>query len=251
MMTITLLLFLLCTTSLTHKIRVYNNCPFEIAIGVQSNGDKGPAPEDGGFRLPSYRTRDFPVSHAWAGRLWARTGCNEAGHCETGDCGSKIQCRGSGGIPPASLAEITFDGADGKDFYDVSLVDGYNLPIAMFPLEGTTGTGAGGKYDCGRAGCFTDLNAICPHELSIKNNAGWTIACKSACEAFKTDQYCCRGEHRFPHTCKPATWPKDYSAIFKQACPDAYSYAYDDTLSTFTCRSASTGTSAYQVTFCP
>jgi hypothetical protein len=34
---------------------------------------------------------------------------------------------------------------------------------------------------------------------------------------------------------------------FKAACPDAYSYNYDDPTSTFTCGTGSN----YQVTFCP
>jgi hypothetical protein len=29
------------------------------------------------------------------------------------------------GVPPASLAEFTLSAADGLDYYDVSLVDGY------------------------------------------------------------------------------------------------------------------------------
>ena len=36
-----------------------------------------------------------------------------------------------------SLAEFTFDGHGGQDYYDVSLVDGYNLPIAIYLIDGT------------------------------------------------------------------------------------------------------------------
>uniref|UniRef100_M8CCG5 Thaumatin-like protein n=1 Tax=Aegilops tauschii TaxID=37682 RepID=M8CCG5_AEGTA len=36
--------------------------------------------------------------------------------------------------------------------------------------------------------------------------------------------------------------------FFKTACPRAYSYAYDDATSTFTCAG---GVSAYAITFCP
>ncbi|VAH00857.1 unnamed protein product [Triticum turgidum subsp. durum] len=35
--------------------------------------------------------------------------------------------------------------------------------------------------------------------------------------------------------------------VFKAACPAAYSYAYDDASSTFTCSGAAT----YHITFCP
>ncbi|MGI4329182.1 thaumatin family protein, partial [Klebsiella pneumoniae] len=45
-----------------------------------------------------------------------------------------------------------------------------------------------------------------------------------------------------PDTCKPSS----YSELFKSACPHAYSYAYDDKTSTFTCAGAD-----YHITFCP
>lgn len=171
--------------------------------------------------------------------------------CCAGDCGNRIECAGAGGVPPVSLAEITFEGWGGLDYYDVSLVDGYNLPVSMVPIAGTFTGGDGGKYDCARAGCFSDLNAICPSELAQYNSGGYPVACKSACLAFNTDEYCCRGAHDQPSTCKSSDWPVNYPAIFKQACPDAYSYAYDDTSSTFTCRSRTSGSSGYEVKFCP
>nr|VDD56335.1 unnamed protein product [Brassica oleracea] len=83
--------------------------------------------------------------------------------------------------------------------------------------------------------------AICPNELSVPNG-GSVVACKSACEAFGTPQYCCTGAFDKPETCPPT----DYSRIFKTACPKAYSYAYDDATSTFTCANAN-----YSIIFCP
>lgn len=61
----------------------------------------------------------------WAGRFWARTWCNGgSNHCDTGDCGNSYECHGKGGTPPITLAEFTLKGHGGKDFYDISLVDG-------------------------------------------------------------------------------------------------------------------------------
>lgn len=207
-------------------------------------------------------------------------------------------------MPPVSLAEITFAGWGGLDYYDISLVDGYNLPIRMEPTGGFEKTNHG-KYDCNPAGCHADLNAKCPAELATKNSggetwiadikkfmqvaqarksseqlmwrawsnsyyvlhssivkstkpsylttyfshAGWTVSCMSACMKFNTDQYCCRGAHDQPHTCKARDWPVNYPAIFKSACPDAYSYAYDDETSTFTCKGKPAAN--YLITFCP
>jgi len=136
-------------------------------------------------------------------------------------------------VPPVTLAEFTLNGAGGFDFYDVSLVDGYNLPMTVVAEGGTGG-------NCTTTGCVVDLNAACPSQLKVMNS-GEDVACKSACEAFGAPQYCCNGAYSTPDTCKPSS----YSEFFKSACPRAYSYAYDDGTSTFTCASAN-----YVITFC-
>ncbi len=74
---------------------------------------------------------------------------------------------------------------------------------------------------------------------------GLTIACLSACEKYNTDAYCCRGAYNQPQACIPSNWPKNYSLFFKQACPQAYSYAYDDKTSTFFCKNTD-----YTIQFC-
>nr|ABU97465.1 thaumatin-like protein [Aleuroglyphus ovatus] len=241
---------ILAVAAADHEFRLWNNCPFQIWPGLLNNPNKA-LPLNGGFALDKYQTKSFRVPDGWAGRVWARTNCNGAGHCETGDCGNKIECHGAGGVPPVSLAEFTLDGWQGQDYYDVSLVDGYNLPIAILPIDGTFRKVGGGQYDCNQAGCKSDINAHCPAELALKNGGGATVACKSACMAFNTDEYCCRGAHNRPETCKSRDWKVNYPAIFKQSCPDAYSYAYDDTSSTFTCHSNGGIKTGYVIKFCP
>lgn len=75
-----------------------------------------------------------------------------------------------------------------------------------------------------------------------ERQGGVVVACKSACEAFGLDQYCCSGNFANPTTCRPSF----YSTIFKRACPRAYSYAFDDGTSTFTCKAYE-----YAIVFCP
>ncbi|KAJ4732067.1 hypothetical protein LUZ62_008329, partial [Rhynchospora pubera] len=145
------------------------------------------------------------------GAFWGRTGCSfdsTTGHgsCSTGDCGSgEIECKGAGAAPPATLIEFTLDGSDGKDFYDVSLVDGYNLPVMV--------EASGGSNGCAATGCVVDLNSRCPTELRI--GEGKSAACRSACEAFSKPEYCCSGEFGTPDKCQPSV----YSQVFKSACP--------------------------------
>jgi hypothetical protein len=42
-----------------------------------------------------------------------------------------LQCNGAGDARPVTLADIKLNGAGDKNFYDVSLVDGFNVPIQV------------------------------------------------------------------------------------------------------------------------
>ncbi|EXB97329.1 hypothetical protein L484_024191 [Morus notabilis] len=187
----------------------------------------------GGFALKPGQSAVYTAPLGWHGRIWGRTGCNfdknGNGKCETGSCGTLLNCTRPGD-PPTSIAEFTLGDID---FYDVSLVDGFNLPMVVKP-------NSNGKGNCSTAGCDGDLRQNCPPELQAKDD-GKVIACRSACDVFNTDDYCCRGMFGNPMTCLPT----NYSRSFKQFCPAAYSYAYDDRTSIITC----SGTD-YTVSFC-
>ncbi|PON33998.1 Thaumatin [Trema orientale] len=187
----------------------------------------------GGFALKPGQSAVYTAPPTWSGRIWARTGCNfdkdGNGKCQTGSCGTLLNCTGPGS-PPASIAEFSLNGTD---FYDVSLVDGFNLPIVVKPSNG--------KGNCSTAGCDGDLRQSCPPELQAKAADGKVVACRSACDVFNTDEYCCRGMYSNPVTCLPT----NYSRSFKQFCPQAYSFAYDDPTSIITCSEAD-----YTLTFC-
>ncbi|XP_050297163.1 uncharacterized protein LOC126736704 isoform X2 [Anthonomus grandis grandis] len=205
-----------------------------IWVGIQGNPGKEHL-SNGGFKLEQGASKSLSAADDWAGRFWSRTWCYEdrGNHCLTGDCGNKVECAGAGGTPPATLIEFTLNGYGGIDYYDISLVDGYNTMASVEPVGGS---GDGGQYSCKKAQCASNINSICPSELQIYNDdRSQVIACNSACNAFHTDVYCCSGTHNTPETCKSSDWPTDYPSMFKNACPDAYSYAYDDHKSTFTC----------------
>ncbi|KAK6947748.1 Thaumatin family [Dillenia turbinata] len=159
-------------------------------------------------------------------RIWARTGCNfdgsGLGSCQTGDCGGVLQCTAYG-QPPNTLAEYALNQFSNLDFFDISLVDGSNVPMEFTPTSGR----------CTREPrCTADVNGQCPNELKAPGG------CNNPCTVFKTDEYCCNSGN-----CGPTS----YSEYFEQKCPDAYSYPKDDQNSTFTCP---TGTN-YRVVFCP
>jgi len=155
-----------------------------------------------------------------------------------------LQCAASTGEPPATLAEWTL-AATGQDNYDVSIVDGFSLPMAI-----TTTVG------CPEPSCPTDFDATgCPDKsLQVIDSSGKVVGCKSACLATVqnntagTDSaICCTGTHNTLSTCPASGIP--YYSEFKAGCPTAYVYAYDDKAALVTC--PSTSAANYGLVFCP
>jgi len=174
-------------------------------------------------------TFDVPAGTTSA-RIWGRTGCTfdasgGQGKCNTGDCGGVVSCQGYGS-DPATLFEYGLNGYMNQDFYDISLVAGFNIPLTVTPSNSA----------CKAIGCTGDVNGNCPAQLKV------TDGCQSACNIFHQPQDCCSGDFQ-EGNCKPT----DYSRFFKAQCPQAYSYPKDDATSVFTCPS---GTSSYTVVFC-
>ncbi|CAN1731687.1 Thaumatin-like protein 1 [Linum perenne] len=100
----------------------------------------------------------------------------------------------------------------------------------------------------GRTGCNFDKNG---NGTCQTGSCGSSLKCKASGKPpaslaefslASIDYYdCCRGVYGNPVVCQPTY----YSKKFKDACPTAYSYAYDDPTSIYTC----SGTD-YVVTFC-
>lgn len=232
-------LFLLSSLSVANgaQLIIVNNCNDSVWPGILGGAGQ-PTPKDGGFLLSSGEESVIDVPEKWSGRIWARQGCNfdlsGKGTCETGDCANQLHCRGMGGAPPATVVEMTLGtSVSPLHFYDVSLVDGFNLPVSMAPV--------GGGIGCGVASCEVDLNICCPSALE-ERIGGKVVGCKSACLAMQSAKYCCTGSYANPQTCKPTL----FAHLFKAICPKAYSYAFDDSSSLNKCRA-----SRYVITFCP
>ena len=199
-----------------------------------------------GWVLPAGQSVTITTPNNLNTRFWGRTGCvfdsAGAGHCQTGDCGGLFQCKGWGTIP-ATLAEVNFDAWDGLDFYDVSMVDGSNVPMWINITRSSGGTTDKiSQNGCVPAGCTKPVD--CPSALDV-TAGGAVVGCISACARLGGDQYCCRGQWSARSACDPAKWPVDYAAVFKSAEPYAYSYADDDATSVFTC----SGVCDYRITF--
>ncbi|CAL9113712.1 unnamed protein product, partial [Musa acuminata var. zebrina] len=138
-----------------------NNCPDPVWPASLNNSDKV-ALSQTGFQLDSGASFSLDAPPAWGGHLWARHKCStdSSGRfsCLSGDCGTgQVACNGAGGAPPTTLVEFTLQGDGGKDFYDVSCVVGFNVPVGsnkdMLPSGGS---------NCDSTSCRTNINARCP-----------------------------------------------------------------------------------------
>ncbi|XP_072958423.1 protein P21-like [Typha angustifolia] len=211
-------LFLLVSLSTAATFTVINQCSYTVWAAAVPGG---------GRQLNSGETWVLNVNAGTTGgRIWARTGCsfdgNGNGQCQTGDCGGKLACTAYG-VPPNTLAEFGLNQFDNLDFFDISQVDGFNVPMNFLPTSGSCSKGPH---------CSADVTSQCPSALKAPGG------CNNPCTVFKTDEYCCNSG-----TCGPT----EYSKFFKNLCPEAYSYPKDDPTSTFTCP----GGTNYQVVFCP
>jgi len=226
------------------NITVVNNCGTQIAIGVW------PAVyANGGAFLGAGASVTFGQ---WAsgtgGRVWSRDGCVANGSgpdlCASGQCGgSGIACAGSTAAG-VTEAEINFN-ASGTDWYDVSMVDGYNNMAEMAPSNGAYTPSCSSK-----PGCPTVVN---------NGYGGSGDSCQSPCTAAEegiapysgnTAQWCCTGSFGTSATCNEGSWPAPESTYVNNlhsACNGEYAYAYDDSIGLHT---QATGPN-YTITFCP
>ncbi|XP_047330695.1 osmotin-like protein TPM-1 [Impatiens glandulifera] len=214
------LLILLSHEAKGATFEIRNNCPYTVWAAASPGG---------GRRLDRGQTWVLNVAAGTKmARIWGRTNCNfdgsGRGHCQTGDCGGVLQCTGWG-QPPNTLAEYALNQFNNLDFWDISVIDGFNIPMEFAP----TRTGPG---KCHPISCTANIIGECPNQLRTPGG------CNNPCTVFKTPQYCC--------TNGPCG-PTDLSRFFKQRCPNAYSYPQDDPTSTFTCP----GGTNYRVVFCP
>jgi hypothetical protein len=106
---------------------------------------------------------DYGLQYPWNGNVAGRTLC-ASGFCQTGDCGN-----GTGVCPtgvsfnqPATLGEITMLRNNGADSYDVSILNGTNVPMEFRPT--TTGTfnpnsASLAEFSCTAPGKTTDTGS--------------------------------------------------------------------------------------------
>ncbi|CAK8579151.1 unnamed protein product [Lathyrus sativus] len=155
----TLALFLISAQAA--RFHIVNQCPYTVWPAA--------TPYGGGVQLNPGQVwnLDIPAGTP-SGRIWGRTGCNfdrsGRGNCQTGGCGNVISCTLSG-QPPLTLAEFTLNGGNNQDYFDLSVIDGFNIPMQFAP----TSNGCNKVRTCKRKSC--------PDAYQYPSDNTKTVAC--------------------------------------------------------------------------
>ncbi|KAF3546077.1 hypothetical protein DY000_02008568, partial [Brassica cretica] len=233
-------LFILGVTS--RNITIVNECEFTVWPGIQTTAADHPF-NISGFVLKKGERREIDPPSTWKGRIWGRSRCltNTTGSfsCQTGDCNSgEIECLGNSGKPSLTLAKFNFNNSHGlNDSYEVSAVQGYNLPLLIAPQNEPT---------CTSTDCMVVTNKYCPRS-AVKEYKLSGISCVNACEKFNLPEICCESDsdNNYASAEKCQLTVDSQSQDLRRACPLAYNY--DDSSNLWKC----TNSAGYLITFCP
>lgn len=225
------------------------------------------------YKIPDGRTVE-------ATRWWPKTGCDKNGeNCKVGQ--SIGPCPEGGCAPPIdSKFEATWCVGDNcETFFNLSMVDGYTLPVSMRPKAPDNISAA-----CKPAACpsLSTRRGVCPtdedlstdgafpdlrhQDLRMRNPvSGKVTGCFSPCgkltyakafggHGFKPQDpeaayYCCKGVADTPEVCGAGpVRHTSYAKLIDEACNrQVYGWAYDDANGTHTC----TGDVTIVLTICP
>jgi hypothetical protein len=220
-------------------LRFVNECDQPIWAGA--SGEETPA---GAFDAVSWLDPQacvaVTVREALSARAFGRTAC-------TGDV-----CAADGNAGRGTLVQLNLP-LEGNDVYDVSLVDGFNVPMAMIPVATAYPT----SEPCRAASCAADLTVVCPEELLRYDEQDQVAYCASSCQACEACPDCndcadlaspaCAGCIELADFCctGQACQANEYTMLWKSLCPDAITHPEDAGARSCTQRTD------FDVVFCP
>jgi len=151
--------------TLPRKLYIVNQCTYEIwTVGLGTDLPPGIP-----FKSEPGQAFVLGMSDKYSGRVWPRTGCDATGkNCDQGN-------------GPDTLAEFTLTAGMLSDWYDISLVDGFTIPLAIIQLDGpwtpdgtyVPGGKLGAAGQCGSPVCAVTMLFICqPPNTRFKTGFG-------------------------------------------------------------------------------
>jgi hypothetical protein len=130
-----------------------SGCPnLKFENGCAGGGETCPVSEVGS-NSPTCCNGSCQCTNSQQGQCVAAA-CSGVPACATGDCDASITCpAGVGGSPPATQFEATLDSpGNPSDWYDITVINGINIPMAAVPIPGTYTMPGSSPYECGSPG---------------------------------------------------------------------------------------------------
>ncbi len=214
--------------ALPRKLYLENRCDYATWTLV-SDQFRNIFPNSQPYKMEPHTAIVVGWPNEFSGRIWPRSQC-------TGDGYNNLKCVQTG---KDTLAEFTLTKGMNSDWYDVSLVDGFTIPVGILQLnvpwtsrpDYVVGGPLGSNEICGSPICAPDLNPNCPASQQEKDAGGKVWGCKSGAKGSEAAMY------------------------LKAGCPSSYSYDFDDPQSLFRCPTAAqnngTGAKDYDIIYCP
>ncbi|CAM6098612.1 unnamed protein product [Calypogeia fissa] len=181
-------------------IRAVNNCNFSLTVFYQSQNAAQTS-----FSLAGGQSEQMQVPSPWLGGvIWASKNANP----------NNAQ---------ATQIEFTMGGFNGQDFYDISVVNAYNMPAKIQPTSLVNGDHENGLR-CGSPMCsIPDINVVCIKENKFQSPDNACINTDGT-EKVRTES----------------------TALFSEHCPNVATYSSEPN----TVHTCSFGTQ-YDVIWCP
>lgn len=183
------------------RLSILNSCSFEVNLGVtgsewgvsknnqcpphqvdNKNGrcfwDLTEAPKT---LLPGkkwYVDLTSEDDHVFSGNVWGVKPEGMEFACPSGECDAWVGPRGA-----ITKAEFTIS-KEGTDYLDISIIEGANIPVAMYPNDGQVDKD--NRYTCGVAGgCTWDFDPGSDLEKFVTNVVGHEGTCESQTDCGK------------------------------------------------------------------
>ncbi|KAF7363779.1 Thaumatin-like protein [Mycena sanguinolenta] len=239
------------------NITVKNACPYTVWPAIYTSLGAQPS-QPNGWVAPANTSVTFTVPDLWVSIHWPVLYQTEAKLNRTvafGDAATVISLSTLGqtrallaDAPEASCARalFIFNSASPQDYYDISLIVGYNVPMRI-----------DNHAACGNPSCPVNLNPSCPtaQKGPFDPTTGAALGCTSACELDKAhglganSTNCCTGMYNTPSTC-PSSNVTNYN-YYKSNCVNTYAYPFDESSGTASWTCSTLQKAAYTITFCP
>lgn len=221
-------------------LRFLNACDQTVWAGA--SGDTVPAEAfEAGIELAPGDCVAVPFRSVSGGRAWGGTDC-------VGETCASDGASGRGTLVQFDVPE------EGGSLYNVSLVDGFNLPIELRPVGPNIDEDGG---PCGAARCAVSVELGCPEALRRYDEEGAVAWCESICRACAACEACndcgdlgvdaCSGCADVAEVCCGGMGCQSnaYTQTWESLCPDALTHAENEAY--LGCDRVSD----FDMTFCP